>query len=63
VQGGFSASPLAWDWTVARYAAGDFDPRGLITHRFPLAQTADALALVERREPGALKVVVVPNEV
>jgi L-iditol 2-dehydrogenase len=61
VQGGFSASPLAWDWAVARYASGDFDPRGLITHRFPLDRTADALVLVARRQPGALKVVVLPN--
>jgi threonine dehydrogenase-like Zn-dependent dehydrogenase len=61
VQGGFSASPAAWDWTVARYASGDFDPAGLITHRFPLERTADALDLVARRTPGAVKVIVLPN--
>lgn len=61
VQGGFSASPAAWDWAVARYVSGDFDPSGLITHRFPLERTADALDLVARRTSGALKIVVLPN--
>jgi len=34
------------------------DVRGLITHRFPLAQTADAVALAARPEPDSLKIVV-----
>ena len=34
------------------------DVRPLITHRFPLHQTADAIALAARPSPGGLKVVV-----
>ena len=63
VQGGFSAAPRAWDWTVAQYAAGTFDPAPLITHRFPLERTGQALALVAERRPGVVKVLVSPNAV
>lgn len=34
------------------------DVRPLITHRFPLAQTAEAIALAAKPAPGALKIVV-----
>src|SRR4029453_5155602 len=34
VQGIFAASRAAWQWTVALYAQGLFDPAPLITHRF-----------------------------
>jgi len=61
VQGGFSAAPRAWDWTVAQYAAGAFDPAPLITHRYPLERTAEALALVAERRPGVVKVLVSPG--
>ena len=37
------------------------DVRGLITHRFPLAQTAEAVRLAARPAPDALKVVVCPD--
>jgi L-iditol 2-dehydrogenase len=36
------------------------DVRELITHRFPLAQTADAVELAAHPDPGALKIVVSP---
>lgn len=42
-------------------AAGDVDVRPVITHRFTLEQTADALELA-RREPESLKAVVRPYE-
>jgi L-iditol 2-dehydrogenase len=37
------------------------DVRPLITHRFPLARTAEAIALASQPKPGALKVVVAPG--
>jgi L-iditol 2-dehydrogenase len=38
------------------------DVRKLITHQFELAQTAEAIALAAKATPGALKIVVCPNE-
>jgi L-iditol 2-dehydrogenase len=35
------------------------DVRKLITHRFPLAETADAVALASRPTPGSLKIVTI----
>jgi L-iditol 2-dehydrogenase len=44
---------------VARLVFGrKLDVRPLITHRYPLKQTADAVALASHPTPGALKVVV-----
>jgi len=44
---------------VARLVFGrKLDVRPLITHQFPLSQTADAVALASHPVPGALKVVV-----
>lgn len=37
------------------------DVRSLITHQFPLARTADAIALASHPSPTSLKVVVLPN--
>lgn len=39
------------------------DVRPLLTHRFPLAETAAAVALAAHPQPGALKVVVVQDDV
>jgi len=35
--------------------------RELITHRFPLEQTAEAVQLAARPDPGSLKIVVTPD--
>src|SRR5439155_8833184 len=60
VQGVFGASRSAWQWLLAQYAAGQFDPSALVTHRFALDRTADAFAVLADRDAGALKVVVEP---
>jgi threonine dehydrogenase-like Zn-dependent dehydrogenase len=61
VQGAFAASPAAWRFMVALYAAGQFDPGSLISHRFDLNQTGQALAALGDRETKALKVLIQPN--
>jgi threonine dehydrogenase-like Zn-dependent dehydrogenase len=60
VQGIFASSPAAWRWMVSLYGAGLFDPSPLITHRFPLAETPAALAVLADRTSGALKVLITP---
>jgi len=61
VQGAFAASPAAWRWMVSLYGAGLFTPDGLVTHRFTLADTKAALAvLADRSSSGALKVLITP---
>jgi len=37
------------------------DVRRLITHQFPLAETAAAIALASRPAVDSLKIVVIPN--
>jgi threonine dehydrogenase-like Zn-dependent dehydrogenase len=60
VQGIFAASRPAWQWLVALYSDGLFDPSALITHMFPLERFDDALNILSDRESGALKVVIKP---
>lgn len=45
---------------LALIASGAVDARALVTHRFPLARTEDALTL-GRRDPRSLKAVVLPQ--
>jgi threonine dehydrogenase-like Zn-dependent dehydrogenase len=61
VQGAFAAAPAAWRLVVALYAAGLLDPGPLITHRFDLAETPAALAVLSDRGVKALKVLIRPN--
>ncbi len=42
-------------------AQGRIDVRALVTHRFPLEKTADALALLESCAPDQIRAVVVPG--
>jgi L-iditol 2-dehydrogenase len=60
VQGIFGASSAAWQRVVALFASGLFDPRPLITHRFPLERHEAAFEVVRDRDAGALKVELVP---
>jgi L-iditol 2-dehydrogenase len=60
VQGVFASSPAAWLWIVSLYGAGLFDPSPLVTHRFPLTEIDQALAVLADRTSGALKVLVMP---
>lgn len=61
VQGVFAASRAAWQWLVALYGAGLFDPAPLITHRFPLSDVDSAFTVLGDRDAGALKVIIEPQ--
>jgi threonine dehydrogenase-like Zn-dependent dehydrogenase len=61
VQGAFAASPAAWRLVVGLYATGQFDPGPLISHRFTLDQTPQALAALADRDTKTLKVLIRPN--
>jgi threonine dehydrogenase-like Zn-dependent dehydrogenase len=61
VQGAFAASPAAWRLVVGLYATGQFDPGPLISHRFTLDQTPQALAALADRDTKTLKVLIQPN--
>ena len=60
VHGIFGASHEAWQWVVSLFASGRFDPRPLVTHRFPLERHADAFATLRARDSGAVKVELLP---
>ena len=60
VQGIFGASSAAWHWVVALFSDGLLDPTPLVTHRFALEEHEAAFATLRAREPGALKVELVP---
>jgi L-iditol 2-dehydrogenase len=61
VQGIFGASRVAWRWVVDLFAAGQFDPGPLVSHRLPLERHDEAFALLRDRSAGALKVQFVPD--
>lgn len=46
---------------IALAASGRVDLDAIVTHRFPLARTQDALTLA-RREPNSMKAVIYPNK-
>ncbi|MCP4644257.1 MAG: hypothetical protein GY851_27690, partial [bacterium] len=55
-------APSGWqqrrmDETLAFIASGQLDTLGLITHRFPVEQAADAWKLIEERTEPVLGVV------
>jgi L-iditol 2-dehydrogenase len=52
-----NAHPLAIDLM----ATGAIDTDLLITHHFPLEQSADALELTASHKPGVIKVLIEPN--
>ena len=56
VQASYSAAPRDTSEALALIAAGDVPAERLVTHRFPLERTADALAAA--RERAGLKVIV-----
>ena len=61
VQGIFAASRAAWQWTVALYAQGLFDPAPLITHRFGLDDVTGALDAIGVPGADVVKVLVHPD--
>jgi L-iditol 2-dehydrogenase len=61
VQGIFAASRAAWQWTVALYAQGLFDPAPLITHRFGLDDVTGALEVIGVPGADVVKVLVHPD--
>jgi len=58
---GNRANPNTADAAIAMLSEGRIDLRPLMTHRFPLAEFADALAIYESRKDGAMKVAIKPN--
>ena len=59
---GSYSSDLRLQGEAARLVFGrKLDARELITHRFPLEQTAEAVQLAARPDPGSLKIVVTPD--
>ena len=59
---GSYSSDLTLQGEAARLVFGrKLDARELITHRFPLEQTAEAVQLAARPDPGSLKIVVTPD--
>ena len=60
--GSYSADFLLQDEVARLVFSRKLDACRLITHRFPLAQTGDAIELASRPSPDSLKVVVVQGE-
>jgi len=59
---GSYSSDLRLQGEAARLVFGrKLDARELITHRFPLEQTPEAVQLAARPDPGSLKIVVTPD--
>ena len=61
IQGIFGASSRAWQHAVSLFATRSLPLSMLITHRFPLAQYAQAFAALRDRSAGAIKVLLVPD--
>ncbi|KID28074.1 zinc-dependent alcohol dehydrogenase [Prauserella rugosa] len=56
----FGAPPRAWSHAVRAFALGLLRTEPLITHRRPLAEFADAIALVGSGDPAVGKVLLIP---
>jgi L-iditol 2-dehydrogenase len=56
--GSYSASVDLQDESVRFVMGGEMNLQRLISHRFPLAQAADALELAAHPQPGSMKIVI-----
>ena len=61
LMGSYSASVDLQDDTVRLVFSGEIDFARLITHRFPLQQAVEALALAANPGPDSMKVVIQPG--
>jgi 2-desacetyl-2-hydroxyethyl bacteriochlorophyllide A dehydrogenase len=55
---GSVSSPGVWQHVVPLFAAGKVNVLPLMTHRFPLERYEEALQLIERKDPGVLKILI-----
>ena len=58
---GVNGSPHLWTDTIAAVTEGALVLEPLVSHRFPLARTAEAIELARRAPIGTLKVLVTPQ--
>lgn len=58
---GSSAHPDSFPAVIERIADGRFPASRLITHRLPFSRVAEALALLDSRSGGAMKIVLEPD--
>jgi threonine dehydrogenase-like Zn-dependent dehydrogenase len=57
---GSLGSPHVWPSTIDMLQDGRLRTKPLISHVLPLSQLGEALAMIERRTPGVVKIVVQP---
>jgi threonine dehydrogenase-like Zn-dependent dehydrogenase len=60
VRGYAGADPSAWRQAIALYRQGVLDLSAVVSHRLPLADAADAFALLRERPAGLRKILLVP---
>jgi L-iditol 2-dehydrogenase len=59
--GSYSASVDLQEESVRFVFSGAMDLTKLITHRFPLAQSVEAMALAAKPQPDSMKIVIQPG--
>jgi L-iditol 2-dehydrogenase len=60
VRGYAGATATAWRQTISLYQQGVLDLTAVVSHRLPLAEAAQAFALLRERAPGVRKILLIP---